>query len=107
MLQNLQVGTKIDRDEAIYKLFGLFGYKPFSVSNIKNDKLPEIATLVGLRTDMKLEGMRRQLGVRLTAMSRDGYRRSTSLLLGATVARQGDPPNVERGPEAYWIKQSL
>ena len=72
----------MDKDEAMHILLRWFGYRPFKVADITDERLPEIANLVGACT-RTAQGTRIQLGKRLTRM--DGYQCATVPNLGATM----------------------
>ncbi len=72
----------MDKDEGLRTLLRWFGYQPFRVRNITDDRLREIAELVGAFT-LTSQGTRIQLGKRLTQM--DGYQCATVPNLGATL----------------------
>ena len=84
----------MDRDEGIRTLLKWFGYGPFRVRDITDERLREIAELVGGFT-LSTQGTRIQLGKRLTQMK--GYQCSTTPNLGATLTvelAEGSTPAV-------------
>ena len=72
----------MDMDEAIRTLLRWFGYRPFRTADIIDDRLREIAELVGACTKT-VQGTRIQMGKRLTQM--DGYQCAAAPNLGATL----------------------
>ena len=91
----------MDKDEAIHILLGWFGHKPFSISEMTDARVHEIARLVGADT-LTSHGRRSQLGKQLTAMV--DYRCSTTPNLGATLTAERNPVDVDPGPEVYRIQ---
>ena len=72
----------MDKDEGIRTLLAWFGNRCFRVNEITDDRLQEIAELIGAFTKTT-QGTRTQLGKRLTAMN--CYKCSTAPNLGATL----------------------
>ena len=72
----------MDNDEGIRTLLRWFGYRPFSVRDITDERLREIAELTGAFTKTT-QGTRIQLGKRLTQMN--GYQCATAPNLGAAL----------------------
>ena len=72
----------MDKDEGIRTLLRWFGYRPFSVRDITDERLREIAELIGAFTKTT-QGTRIRLGTRLTQMN--GYQCATAPNLGATL----------------------
>ena len=92
----------MDQDEGIRTLLRWFGYRPFRISEISDERVQEMARLVGADT-LTPQGRRIQLGKRLTAM--DGYKCSTAPNLGATLTAERNPVDVDSSPEIYMIQQ--
>ena len=72
----------MDEDEGIRTLLKWFGYRPFRVRDITDDRLEEIRELIGSNT-LTDQGRRIQLGKRLTQMN--DYECATAPNLGATL----------------------
>ena len=92
---------KMDKDEGIRTLLAWFGNRCFRVNEITDDRLQEIAEMVGVSTKTT-QGTRTQLGKRLTAMH--GYQCSTSPNLGATLTAIKIPKEVDPSPGVYRIE---
>ena len=92
----------MNRDEAIRTLLEQFGNQWFSVKDITDDWLQEIAELVGATTKTT-HGMRVQIGKRLTEMAKNNYRCSTAPKVGATLKIKAIPEDVDPRPEVYQI----
>ena len=84
----------MDKDEGIRTLLQWFGYRRFRIEEIPDERIPEIARLVGADT-LTLHGKRIQLGKRLTAMN--GYKCSTAPNLGATLTAIEVPEDSRPG----------
>ena len=92
---------KLDKDEGIRTLLAWFGNRCFRVNKITDDRLQEIAELIGAYTKTT-QGTRIQLGKRLTAMN--GYQCSTAPNLGATLTAIVIPKEVDPRPGVYRIE---
>ena len=84
----------MDKDEGIRTLLRWFGYRCFRIEEITDEKIREIARLVGADT-RTLHGTRIQLGKRLTAMS--GYKCSTAPERGTTLKHIPTPEDTRPG----------
>ena len=84
----------MDKDEAIRTLWRWFGNKCFRIECITDEKVHDIAKLVGADT-LTLHGMRSQLGKRLTEMH--DYECKTAPEKGATLKHIPTPEDTRPG----------
>ena len=91
----------MDKDEGIRTLLMWFGNRRFRVNDITDDRLQEIAELIGAFTKTT-QGTRIQLGKRLTSMN--DYKCSTAPNLGATLTAIEIPEDEDSRPGVYQIE---